>query len=96
MLFTQSHRTGSDAKKRFYAAVELVYTAVDFSAAVCFVVGSVMFLYEDWQTVGTWFFIVGSILFAFKPVIRMAREIRLAAMGDDTDLAKRAGADVED
>ena len=57
--------------------------------AICFVIGSVMFLYESWQTFGTWLFIVGSILFATKPTLRLARELKLAAMGDADDLAKR-------
>ena len=98
MLFTSSHRTDTDtdAKKRYYAIVELIYTAVDFTAAVCFVIGSVMSLSEDWRTAATCFFIAGSVLFAFKPVLRLAREIKLAAMGDDDNLAKRAGLNLDE
>lgn len=96
MLFGTNHRSQSDAKRHYYAIIELIYTAVDFGAAVCFVVGSVLFFYDSLQHAGTWLFLIGSILFAAKPVIRLWREIRLAAMGDETDLAKRAGANLDD
>jgi hypothetical protein len=88
-LFAPQNRDRSDRSRRIWAAFELVYTAVDFGAAICFVIGSVMFFYESLMTVGTWFFLVGSIMFAAKPSLRLAREIKLAAIGDTEDLAKR-------
>jgi hypothetical protein len=89
MLFHSDNRNGSDRGKRIYALFEIVYTAIDFLAAMMFLVGSVMFLSEAWQTPGTWLFIVGSVLFATKPTLRLARELKLAAIGDTDDLAKR-------
>ena len=89
MLFSRDHRQGTDRQRRIYAAFEIAYTLVDFIAALCFVVGSVMFFSEAWQTPGTWLFLVGSICFALKPTLRLIRELKLAKMGDDTDLAKR-------
>ena len=89
MLFDGRAKDASDETLRVHAAFEIAYTAVDFGAALAFVVGSVLFFYEAWQTVATWFFVIGSILFALKPTLRLARELKLAAMGDVTDLAKR-------
>ena len=93
MLFSRDHRQGTDRQRRIYAAFEIAYTFVDFAAAICFVIGSVMFFFEEWQTPGTWLFLIGSILFALKPTLRLARELKLAAMGDDTDLADRFNGD---
>ncbi|MGZ9809357.1 YrhK family protein [Pseudoroseicyclus sp. H15] len=88
-LFHPDRRQQNEASKRLWARYEIVYTFVDFSAALCFIVGSVMFFYSSWTTMGTWFFLIGSILFGAKPTIRLVREIKLYRMGDDADLAKR-------
>lgn len=89
MLFSRDHRNGTHDQRHLYAAFEIVYTLVDFAAAICFIVGSVMFFFEPWQTPGTWLFLIGSICFALKPTLRFVRELKLAAMGDDKDLADR-------
>lgn len=88
-LFEPDQRNKTQKHKRIYAAFELAYTLVDFSAAVCFIIGSVMFFYEAWQTPGTWLFVIGSILFAVKPTLRLAREVKYLSMGDVDDLADR-------
>lgn len=88
MLFTQNHRA-DPAKTRRYALYEIAYTAVDFAAAILFVIGSIKFFSEDWQTTGTWMFLIGSLCFAAKPTIRLVRDIHLTAMGDREDLAER-------
>ncbi|WP_299864307.1 YrhK family protein [uncultured Hoeflea sp.] len=84
---SRHHQYISDA--RYYARFELAYTLVDVTAAVLFVIGSVMFFSEDWQTPGTWCFLVGSICFAFKPILRIIRELRYVRDKDYEDLAKR-------
>ncbi|PJE37339.1 hypothetical protein CVM52_07655 [Pseudooceanicola lipolyticus] len=89
MLFHKDHRNQSTESKRLYALFEIAYTLVDFAAAICFVIGSVMFLSERWTTPGTWLFIIGSLCFAAKPTLRLIREVKLAAMGDTDDLADR-------
>lgn len=88
-LFAPENRDRSERSRRIWAAFELAYTIVDFSAAVCFIVGSILFFYASLMTVGTWFFLVGSIMFAAKPALTFVREIKLAAIGDTEDLAKR-------
>jgi hypothetical protein len=88
-LFSPENRDRSDRHREIWAAYEVAYTAVDFGAAISFVVGSVMFFFDSLQFAGTWLFLIGSILFAAKPSIRLARELRLAAIGDTEDLARR-------
>ncbi len=89
-MFRNERRDNSEAHRRLYARFELAYTVVDFMAAFCFVVGSVMFFSPDWQTPATWFFVIGSLLFAAKPSLRLVREIKLYRLGDVKDLASRA------
>ncbi|MBF9030743.1 hypothetical protein HKCCE3408_10105 [Rhodobacterales bacterium HKCCE3408] len=88
-LFRHENRERNSDTRQLWARYEILYTAVDFGAALCFIVGSVMFFFEEWQVPGTWLFLVGSILFAGKPTIRLVREIQLYRMGDVDDLAKR-------
>ena len=70
---------------------EIAYTLVDFLAATFFIIGSVFFFDEKLMTAGTWLFLIGSILFATKPTLRLLREIQLYKMGEDEDLAEHIG-----
>ncbi|MFP4274797.1 MAG: YrhK family protein [Paracoccaceae bacterium] len=88
-LFRHENRTRSAASRRVYAVFEIVYTIVDFSAAACFTLGSVLFFWPETETPAIWLFTLGSILFMAKPTIRLAREIRLLTMGDTETLAER-------
>jgi len=88
-LFSPENHTKNERNKRIYAIYELVLTVADFGAAVFFVIGSIMFYFEEWQTIGTSFFLFGSVLFASKPTIRVLRELRYAHIGDVDDLADR-------
>ncbi|QQA42520.1 YrhK family protein [Pelagovum pacificum] len=90
-LFRHYNREKSQKSRHIYAVFELVYTAVDFTAAMFFLVGSIMFFWESLMFSATWFFVLGSILFGVKPSLRLAREIKLARLGDDEDLADRYG-----
>jgi hypothetical protein len=89
-LFSPENRDKTARHRRIWALYEIAYTAVDFGAAISFIIGSIFFFWESLQTAGTWLFLIGSILFAAKPSIRLAREIKLAAIGDYDDLEKRA------
>ena len=89
-FFNPENRNRTERHREIWAAYEIAYTAVDFGASFSFVAGSILFFYEDLQTAGTWLFLIGSILFAGKPTIRFARELKYAAMGDYRDVAKRA------
>ena len=88
-IFRNERRDQSEAHRRLYARFELAHTVVEFMAAFCVIVGSVMFFSDAWLTPGTWLFLVGSLLFAAKPTLRLIREIKLYRMGDVDDLAHR-------
>lgn len=88
-LFRHRTRQATEESRRLYARFEIAYTIVDFMAAVSFVIGSVLFFFESQQIPATWFFLIGSLLFAAKPTLRLIREIKLYQMGDMCDLAKR-------
>lgn len=88
-LFRHETRQQTEASKDLWARFEILYTLVDFGAAFTFVLGSIFFFSEKLQTAGTWLFLIGSLLFAAKPTIRLVREIKLYRMGDKDDLAQR-------
>ena len=71
--------------RRVHCFYEKLYVTIDVLAAVCFVVGSVMFFSEAWQIPATWFFLVGSLFFLAKPLSRFLREFHLANLPLPTD-----------
>lgn len=89
MMFESNRRDHSADHQKLYATFEIMYTLIDFAAAVLFIVGSIMFFSEDWTYTGTWLFLIGSIFFAAKPALRVFRELKLAAISDTEELAKR-------
>lgn len=56
----------------------------DFLAGVLFVVGSILFFWESTTITATWFFLVGSVLFVARPMIRLVRRIHLGRISDGT------------
>ena len=93
-LFSPRDRHFDAASARTWARFEIAYTGVDFTAALLFIIGSVLFFGEDTQRSATWFFLVGSLFFALKPTLRLVREIWFLRRGDDSLLAKRAESDL--
>lgn len=75
-------------QRRLHALVKVAYTAVDFGAALCFIIGSLFFFRESLKLAGTWLFLVDSVLFAAKPAIRLFRELKLLRMREYDDLAQ--------
>ncbi|PWR02206.1 hypothetical protein DKT77_13150 [Meridianimarinicoccus roseus] len=88
-LFRTSNREFNADTRRVYAAYEIAHTAVDFAAALCFLVGSVLFFWADWETEAIWLFVIGSVFFMMKPTLRLVREIQIYRMGDMARLAER-------
>jgi len=88
-FFNPDNRTVSMRHRRIYAVYEIVYTLVDFLAALLFLVGSVMFFYPWLENPAIWCFVVGSAFFLMKPTIRVIREFHYLAIGDFSDLAQR-------
>lgn len=56
----------------------------DVLIAIFFTVGSIFFFFESTQTVGTWFFLIGSLEFLARPMIRLRRRIHLSRIGVST------------
>jgi hypothetical protein len=90
-LFHVDARSHLMVHKRIYAMSELLHTLVDVAAALCFLTGSILSLSDETKAIATWFYIVGSVFFLLKPIIRISREVRYAALGDVDALARRAG-----
>lgn len=88
-FFNPENRTKSHRNRKIYAVYEIAYTAVDFSAAILFLVGSVLFFYKSLENPAIWCFVIGSVFFALKPTIRIVRELHFLMMGDYSDLAER-------
>lgn len=58
--------------RQFYFWIHLT---ADMGCGICFVIGSVFFFYQSLLYDGTWLFLIGSILFAAKPFIRLFHEL---------------------
>lgn len=87
MLFGPDNHTRSARHKKIYAYFELAYTTVDFSAAALFIVGSILFFDEATADVGTWLFLIGSVFFGVRPMIKLIRELAYLRIGDYDDVA---------
>ncbi|MEC9401498.1 MAG: YrhK family protein [Pseudomonadota bacterium] len=77
-LFDHSLRTASQVHVETVRKYELYRTVVEFLAALTFLVGSVFFFYDSLMYAGTWLFVIGSVLFAVRPTVRLMLELRLA------------------
>jgi hypothetical protein len=89
-LFDPRNRDISPATARRYARYEVLHTVADFTAAALFIVGSILFFFEATTAIGTWAFLVGSVCFALKPTIRLAREAWLTKQHEIERLAGAA------
>jgi len=86
-LFHPDNRRLSARHAEIWAAYELVYTVVDFTAAGMFVLGSALFFFPATTYAATWLFLAGSVCFALKPSIRLTREVRLMSLGRVEEVA---------
>lgn len=79
-IFSLSNRRASRSHEEIVRRYEIARTVVEFLAAVTFIIGSVFFFYESLIYAGTWFFLIGSVLFAVRPSIRLLLELHLARL----------------
>lgn len=75
--FDHKNRSRSPAHSQVTRNYEIIRTLVEFLAAVCFVIGSALFFFESLHTAAAWLFLIGSLLFAARPTVRLALELRL-------------------
>ncbi|MBF6347714.1 MULTISPECIES: YrhK family protein [Nocardia] len=54
----------------------------DVLIAVWFTVGSLLFFSESTHIAATWLFLVGSVQFLIRPLIRLTRRVHLRRLGD--------------
>lgn len=73
-------RRASSSHEEIVRRYELFRTVVEFLAALMFIIGSVFFFYDSLLFSGTWLFLIGSVLFAVRPTIRLALELHLARL----------------
>lgn len=86
-LFDATNHTRTQAHREIHAYAALAYTLVDFTAALMFIIGSVLFFDKSTVYTGTWLFLIGSICFALRPTITLLREIAYIRLGDYQDAA---------
>ena len=56
---------------------EVISIANDFVIALWFLVGSILFLFHQFERAAIWLFILGSFQFLIRPSIRLVRHIHL-------------------
>lgn len=89
-LFDAEIATKNARYKRIFAAYELALTIFGFLASLLFLIGSILFFHEEYQTQSAWCFVIGSTFFLAGPTTRLVREIHYARIGNIDDLATRA------
>lgn len=88
-MFKPELFNASPRHAEIYGFYERLYTIVDFLAALLFVVGSILFFYDALVYTGTWFFLVGSVLFGARPTVKLLREFHLARLPLPGDEGKK-------
>lgn len=56
---------------------ELASIVNDFMIGAWFLVGSILFFWDETMTTGTWLFVIGSAQLILRPAIRLIRHIHL-------------------
>jgi hypothetical protein len=62
---------------KIYQRYQILRIFIDFSAAMCFVFGSILFLYANTGLSAGRLFLIGSVCFAVKPTIDLVRSFHL-------------------
>lgn len=57
----------------------------DVLIALWFIIGSILFFSESTTTIGTWFFLAGSVELLIRPVIRLSRNVHITTVSKTTD-----------
>ncbi|WP_222599455.1 YrhK family protein [Aquibacillus kalidii] len=56
---------------------EFFYNLNDVFIALCFLVGSILFLWNSLEVYAIWLFIIGSALFLIRPLLQFTRRFHL-------------------
>ena len=68
--------------RRRYEALSI---ANDVLIALWFVAGSVLFFWDATSRAGKWMFLVGSVEFLVRPLIRLSRRVHLSRLRPDSE-----------
>jgi len=79
-LFRHELRSLTAKHRALTRNYEILYHVNDFVAGLTFVIGSLLFFSASTEYVGTWLFVVGSILFTLRPGINVARDLHLTRL----------------
>lgn len=63
-----------------YSFYERLYTTIDMLAGLAFVIGSLCYFNPNLTDTGTWLFLIGSLLFLARPLVRFLREFHFARL----------------
>jgi hypothetical protein len=72
----------TDRHSTVYGGYQRLYDGVDALAAIAFIVGSALFFREATQTAATWLFLIGSVFFAVRPLIHLARDFHMGQLSE--------------
>jgi membrane-bound ClpP family serine protease len=92
-MFKLDRFTASKRHEEVYGFYERIYTAIDLAAGLLFLIGSILFFWEDTMYIATWLFVIGSALFVARPASRFAREYHLAQLPLPGDTSNDKGSD---
>lgn len=93
-FFNPENHTLSARHRKIYAIHVIAYTAIDFTAAALFIVGSALFFDPATTYAATWLFLIGSIFFGLRPATVLLRELAYLRAGDYQDIPQVADASV--
>jgi len=60
--------------RRRYEVISIIN---DFFIAIWFLIGSILFLFPEYETAAVWLFIIGSFQFLVRPTIRLVGHIHI-------------------
>jgi len=60
--------------RRRYEVISIIN---DFFIAIWFLLGSILFLYPEYERVAIWMFIIGSFQFLIRPTVRLISHIHV-------------------
>ena len=66
-----AYDTARDRLQRLRDIYALLHLIADFIAGLTFTIGSVLFFWPSTEQPGVWLFLIGSLLFAAKPTLRL-------------------------
>ncbi len=79
-MFSHNLADASERHGAIWRNYQIVYHLNDFLAGVMFVLGSVLFFWEETMTSATVLFVIGSIQFTVRPLIQVLRDFHLTRL----------------